>query len=185
MPEFKNVLLIGLTGVGLYIGYVYYNKNSKQSIEDKTPKGPVFTKTETTLGTAPKSTTPPPKDPVQNAGNLLIKAFGSTIPIKTTPPVSTSTLSSKVIEPPPPKLIDNIVKVSTLDLKKRVDMDITKNGKNGDMNPDLRDRSGGPVLASNNTVKINSSTLDRYQHPPPMPLEPIFKNKLIGGFPFK
>jgi len=98
MPEFKNVLLVTITGVGLYIGYVYYNKNSKQSQPEDKPKGPVFTKTETTtLGTAPKSTPPPVSTP--NVGNLLIKAFGSTIPITTTP-VTTSTLSSKVIEPP-------------------------------------------------------------------------------------
>jgi len=139
MPEFKNVLFVTITGIGLYIGYVYYNKNSKQSIAP------------------PEDVHKPPMDPV------FIKTATTTINNKiTTPPVSTTL--NNVIDPP--KLINNIVKVSTL---------------NNTVIPNK--------LPVDNPVKVGStaspnSTLNQ-SHPPPMPLEPIFKNKLIGGFPFK
>jgi len=160
MPEFKNILLVTITGIGLYVGYVYYNKNNKQSIappdeNHPPPKDPLFIKTETTLGTAPKSTTTPVST-APNVGNLLIKAFSNTTTSATTTPVN-NTLQKK--------LIDDFLKGTLSN------------------NSVIPNKLPQPV---DNFFKIGSTapitTLSSVQAPP----MPVSVNKInLVGFPFK
>jgi len=102
MPEFKNILLITITGVGLYILMVY--KNNKQSIappDDFHP--PPMDKVQPFLKTSCCNTTPPTTTPVNNTlQKKLIDDF-----LKGTTSIN-SVIPNKLPQP-----VDNFLKIGS------------------------------------------------------------------------
>ena len=105
MPEFKNILLITITGVGLYIGYVYINKNSNQSIAPPVDDyKPPMDKVQPFLKTSCCNTTPPTTTPVNNTlQKKLIDDF-----LK-----GTTSINSVIPNKLPSQPVDNFLKIGS------------------------------------------------------------------------